>query len=622
MKKLLTLLTFSLLTLTALAVDVRLDIDDPARVEISVDDVVQTGIKAGLNTLDVNSGSYVTVAATPGNMLVSVTETNGDYKYDMPIHAEDGRQFSIINVYSDYGDTYVVVSAPAGDLRTATLALTVDNAEAVAAVFPATETTVALQNGLNSVKFNPEQEKTIRLTPTGKDFYKVEKNGVALPASYSYTVDIADGDAISVTSQYPDVDYSVTFALTGNGAEDFITAVDVDGKPVFGYLEPGFTVKAGSELKITGNTRDYEVLEFRINGVAAAFANPTTILVTDNVELAVSVRQYAVFNVTVDIDDPSRVTLYNGYRYNNVVVPLKAGLNSVSITRNTSRMALVAGEGFYVESASFTNGGTTEHLSVEELQQPVIDLSPLYDDDIVTIRTAAITRDQTAALYLHGMALAEGYFSFTRADGSAPVADLADGYHTIPFFSRDNPFRAATGAPVEAHVYLNDEAMEPEFTGSHNYNVTFGEADVLKVYYGEAPARYDVSIDIDGADDPEAAVSITRDRLQPVVPAAAHSTFRALHGTEISILPLAEGWKISVGGQELTPGADGAVTFTVEADTQVTVARDGSGISDAAADTATETARYTADGVRVDAPVKGVNIVRYSDGTVRKVIVR
>lgn len=34
---------------------------------------------------------------------------------------------------------------------------------------------------------------------------------------------------------------------------------------------------------------------------------------------------------------------------------------------------------------------------------------------------------------------------------------------------------------------------------------------------------------------------------------------------------------------------------------------------------AKEVARFTADGQRISAPQRGVNIVRYSDGTVRKV---
>lgn len=49
-----------------------------------------------------------------------------------------------------------------------------------------------------------------------------------------------------------------------------------------------------------------------------------------------------------------------------------------------------------------------------------------------------------------------------------------------------------------------------------------------------------------------------------------------------------------------------------------------SGISGTTADktNATETARYTADGRKISEPVKGLNIIRMSDGTIRKVIVK
>lgn len=49
-----------------------------------------------------------------------------------------------------------------------------------------------------------------------------------------------------------------------------------------------------------------------------------------------------------------------------------------------------------------------------------------------------------------------------------------------------------------------------------------------------------------------------------------------------------------------------------------------SGISSTTTDktNATETARYTADGRKISKPVKGLNIIRMSDGTIRKVIVK
>ncbi len=623
MKQFFTLLIVSILSLSAPAVNVRVDIDDPARVELLVNDVLQTGVHAGLNTLDVEFASTVTVAATAGNMLISVTEVNGDSSYEMQINAEDGRQFALINVYSDYGDTYVVVSAPSGDVRTATLGLTVDNPGAVSAVFPATDRTLELHNGLNEVTFNPEQEKTIKLTPTGKDFYQVKKGETVLPASYSYTIDIADGDNISVEADYPDIDYSVTFELAGFGAEDFITGVDVDNKPVQGWMEPGFTVKNGSELKIIGDTRNYEVVEFLINGRTATFSNPTTILVTDNVTLQLEVRQYASFPVTVNIDDPSRVTLYNGYYYNHDVVELTSGDNTVTVSRNAPRMALVPNEGSYVVSVAYPG----EELPVEDLQKPVIDLNPLYDNDVITIRTAPIVRDGHAAIYLSGMAEGAEYLTFTRADTSEPVAEFTDGYHLFDFFDRDNPFRAGTGGPVDAHVYLNDEPLETEYPGSYDYSVTFDNNDVLKVFFGEAPTRYTVTIDrvdmalMGAVPEIMADAKVTRDEIREVPLTDATTTFTALAGTSLRIVP-DEGTLIQLLSEH-GDIAKGIYTTTVNSDLHFELIHVLGAIDGTFDDsTPTETGRFAPDGRRLDAPVRGINIIRMSDGSSRKALIR
>ena len=48
----------------------------------------------------------------------------------------------------------------------------------------------------------------------------------------------------------------------------------------------------------------------------------------------------------------------------------------------------------------------------------------------------------------------------------------------------------------------------------------------------------------------------------------------------------------------------------------------GAGVDDVAVDEAVEVARYTIDGKPLSEPAEGVNIVKYSDGSVRKVMVR
>ena len=499
----------------------------------------------------------------------------------------------------------------------ATLNLTVDNAAAVTATFPATDRTLELHNGLNEVTFTPEQEKTIKLTPTGKKLYQVKKGDEVLPSSDSYTIDIADGDNITVEANYPDIDYTVTFDISGFGAENFITAVDVDGTPVENFLAP-FTVKNGSELTISGDTDKYEVTSYKINGETATFSSPTTILVTDNVTFTLEVRQFACFPVTVNIDDPSRVTLYNGEYSSKEAVELVAGDNTVTVSRNAPRMALVANDGSYIVSVAYPD----KDLPVDDLKKAVIDLNPLHDNDVIAIRTAVIVRDRHAAIYLSGMAEGAEHLTFTRANASTPVAELTDGYHLFDFFDRDNPFRIGTGGPVESHVYLNDEALDEETTG--NYTVDLENDDVLKVFFGEAPATYNVTIDrvdmevMDAQPAIIANAKVTRDEIREVPLTGSTTTFTALAGTSLRIVP-DEGTVLVHGNEETGE----AYTTTVNSDLFFELQHALSAIDGIGADgNATETGRFAPDGRRLGAPARGINIIRMSDDTTRKTVVR
>lgn len=67
-------------------------------------------------------------------------------------------------------------------------------------------------------------------------------------------------------------------------------------------------------------------------------------------------------------------------------------------------------------------------------------------------------------------------------------------------------------------------------------------------------------------------------------------------------------------------GFDKFVSNTEMAD--VTSVTDGIGSTVASTDKVGEVARYTADGVRLSAPQKGINIVRLSDGKTMKVVVK
>lgn len=88
-----------------------------------------------------------------------------------------------------------------------------------------------------------------------------------------------------------------------------------------------------------------------------------------------------------------------------------------------------------------------------------------------------------------------------------------------------------------------------------------------------------------------------------------------LEGTTLTIAPVAEGMTTVT----LAAESNGVVT---ELPIAVSVgASTGIGGVEAGNGGATEVARFTVDGKKLDRPQPGVNIVRMSDGTVRKVVI-
>ena len=84
------------------------------------------------------------------------------------------------------------------------------------------------------------------------------------------------------------------------------------------------------------------------------------------------------------------------------------------------------------------------------------------------------------------------------------------------------------------------------------------------------------------------------------------------------------GRTIAERGSRLVYGGGGIGLMGEVASAALAAGGQVTGIIPTANDTAAkvEVARFTVDGKRISAPVKGINIVKYADGTVRKVIVR
>lgn len=554
----------------------RIDIDDPARVSVSINDVEQTGLVAGLNQIPLDLSQppvYVRVSARPGAMLVKVSENNS---YDYPINAEGGEQFCYINIFSDYGDTYYVTSAVADDRRTAESVFTVDNPSLFTAVFVETDRTIELQAGENIVKFDPEVERTVKLTATGKDLYRVTVGEEVYKSNYSFTFTVADGTRVGIEAEFPDIDFPVSLVIEGQGAADFIRAVDVDGRAVTGFLDPGFTVKAGSELTLYCRTDEYQVLAASFNSHTVTLSATTTFLITEATEIYAMVQKYASFEMTVRVDDPSRITLYRGYHYNNDVIELVAGDNRVELRRDTPILSVEPAEGVYLESVEVINPVMTYRYPADELKTQMLRVGSLAADDLLDIRTGLIDRNMRAAIFINDLAADAGFFKFMRANTSE-VEGLADGYNIIDFYDGDNPFRIETGGASSRFIYVDGEEIEPESPGSIKYNFSVTDGGVVKVYFNSRPTEGNVEFVVDG--DIADKVAVTHDCVAAVADFSA--PVKAFVGTLFSVRSV-DGSEliVNVDGEDLTRGTDGLYSFTTEvAQTRVSVSKDRSGIA-------------------------------------------
>ncbi len=484
MKKFLPLLLALLAVFPLGAAEYRLTVDNIDNVDLDVNGTLVTPVADGdMYKIDMGSEMYLRVIAKPGVLFTSVTiedtyfDETRDMAYAISIR-DDGRYYVDLNSSFPEDEIFHITTSGATDARTASCTVNIDDPSR--AKLTRGGEIVDLTAGANTLKFDPANESVIEIEPVGKPLYKVTHGDVEVMTEYRYVITVTDGDVINIQANYPDMDCTVAFFIDGYGAEDFITGVDVDGRPVFNWKDDGFTVKCGSEFSIYGNLNEYEVLNFMVNGETQIFTSKTNLLIVENTAIAATVQKYAVFPLTINVDNPANVRIYRGHSQNGEeFTNLTAGDNQVEITRNTPIVSIIPADGYYVKTLKVND----DVYDVEDIQVSPIRIGQLIDNDVITLTTAAYVRDQKATIILKNLADAEGYFVAKRADLSI-IEGLHEGENELLFDPRDNRFRFETGGPVEAHVRLNGELIEPE-PGGYNYCPTLVNGDNLMITFGD-----------------------------------------------------------------------------------------------------------------------------------------
>ena len=455
----------------------------------------------------------------------------------------------------------MVTTATLDEVRTAVCKVTVDDASKVTLGTSGTYSKLNLVNGVNNVKFVPGIESPLAVSAkdSNTSLYSVTKNGTSVAAAYgSYRIDVVDGDEINIVANYPNIDYAVKFNLSEK-AGGFITEVLVNNVPVTNYLDDNFTVKVGSKVTIKGNTNDYKLESFNVNGSDIDFYGSYEFKITATSTVNIVAHKYGNMTAHVNIDDASHVTVYKGYSYYGNKADVKTGLNDVEIPESAPILCIAANDGFRLVSVT---DGTTKYTDRDGFSEVNV---KAVDGMNLTVTTAALVRDKKAVVYVED-ADAPSMMRFMRKDYTQQK--LATGYNTIEFYDGDSPFNTSVYGTTSLNVYKNDELVTPPYAGAQSYSLTLADNDVVKLFFTKTPAKVEANITVDG--DAE-KLNVTKDRIVSVNNFT--SALSCLEGTEVAF-STADGYAINaidMNGTAVTAETDGSYKVVVNSNSIINV---------------------------------------------------
>ena len=456
---------------------VKINIDDVNRVAVKVNYVPVADLANGTNTVNVPQYASLSIEAKEGFYLKSVTnkDSNGEEV------SQNINNLTSCNIYVSADDKpklFIVKSGVLADARTGSCTVKVDKASKVRVSRYESQTSVALQNGKNTVKWIPNTEKTLVITNANygdAPIYKVTLDGNDVASSGGqYFVTLTAGCVVDIKADYPDVSYPVKFNFTDEKAKGVISKVMADGVEVKNYNDAGFKLKAGTKLSLTFDQRNYALDAFKVNGTATTIYGTYECYVKDNLVFDIQAHKYATVKAVLTVDNAANITAYEGQSYNNKVITLQNGSNNIELGEKNNLIQIKPNSGCKIESIK-ANGTpvTANYEGAYEIR--------LTDGMTIEVTTSAIVRDQKAIVVIDDISLANYGFNFYRSDRS--TVKMQTGENTVMFSADDHHFMlGAYGNDLSKMVVkLNGTKLNPTYPGGTSFEFDLSNGDRLEV---------------------------------------------------------------------------------------------------------------------------------------------
>lgn len=456
---------------------VKIKVDDVNRVSVKVNYMPVVNLANGINEVTVPQYGALTIEAKQGYYLKFVRKQNEKGEFV----EQNISNLTTCNVYvseADNGALFTVNSADLAAARTGSCTVKVDKASKVRVSRNESHTSVALQNGKNTVKWIPNTEKTLVITNANygdAPIYKVTLDGNDVASSGGqYFVTLTDGCVVDIKADYPDVSYPVKFNFTDENAKGVISKVMADGMEVKNYNDADFKLKAGTKLSLTFDQNNYALDAFKVNGTAVTVYGNYECYVKDNLVFDVQSHKYATVKAVLTVDNAANITAYEGQSYNNKVITLQNGSNNIELGEKNNLIQIKPNSGCKIESIK-ANGTpvTANYEGAYEIR--------LTDGMAIEVTTSAIVRDQEATVFIDDISLANYGFNFYRSDHS--TVKMQTGENTVMFSADDHHFMlGAYGNDLSKMVVkLNGTKLNPSYPGGTSFEFDLSNGDRLEV---------------------------------------------------------------------------------------------------------------------------------------------
>jgi len=525
-------------------------VDDPATVKCEVS-YQETPLVAGLNTFTIDPYNQISFTGVNPYYIDKVTNEAGT-----PQDIYNGKWYKTVYP-DDNGKTYTIEVINLNDSRESEFTLNVDDPSLITAELSGWNQKLTLQPGKNTVKFNAEKENELSISKAdyNKDIYEVKLDGQVQPSEWGYyTLALTPDCVVDVTAIIPDIDVtvSINYSEEGKGA---IQGVKVDGVAIEDFDGTTVKMKAGQKLTLVPN-KAYKFEEVKFNGEVdywkGSYDYDKTVL--SDLVIDINAHPYSTFDVTVKIDNPENITLYRGSTWNNDIIPLTAGENTITFQENNTTMSWKAASDALIQSATADGNALDIDYGSTEVK----------DGMVIEFVTAKIVFDKTAVVWVDDQSIVN-YFNVVAGEQARVTLELNNGYNVIPFYEKMTPFSVSSW-PGALGVYLDGEKLSPSYTGGSSYTAPVADNSVVKVFLASEPETCTVSFDV--AEGVEATVKY--DILKTLESLA--EDFTCFKGTQIAIAG-DEALTVKVNDTDLAKDEEGNYVFTVEdAATTVTLA--------------------------------------------------